>query len=143
MAAKPHIGDIESSNGYKAGDRLIVRSPMLLSLPQKKRIMEGCRQYSGAEVRVLIAECCEMRIVCDKLDGRSVIIAGEEYLSKGLMYGKIQIGGSKVDFDEGDRLTVMFRSQRAGKAAEQNFIAGFREWLGTDHEFMVLWGIKF
>lgn len=136
----PLLKDIElTQTKYEPGDRIIVRSSVLLDRSQKRRIIEGVVACTGEHVRVFIAETCVVRLAVDKADGECVIIAGHEH-TRPLEGHRLQVGCAKVILEAGDRVTALVK-HRPDKATQRNFEAGLRDWVGPDLETTVLWGI--
>ena len=141
VSTKPRLSDVEFEKKYESGDRILVRSSAFLNQSQARRIFQQINQALKVDLRIIILPIPAVRATIDKADGSCQVMVGSEHLDL-VKDGNLNVGAAKVDFDSGDKVTVVVRGN-PGKKERDRFEENVRDWVGPDHEVLILWGMDF
>jgi hypothetical protein len=105
------LGDTEIKS-YKAGDRIIIRSPCELGESLKREVIKSVQKAADGEVAILVVDCSRYRILRFRKGEQVIELAGKQYLKMWAGNGTQSLGVSKVDIYNGDEFVVVCKGPK-------------------------------
>ena len=138
MKAKPLLSDIQTTKiKFNPGDRVLVRVSSYLTQEQQKRLKKSIIKFVGEDVRILIVNCLESRLLRKRKNGLVERLADESYVKnqdKNLGVANIKL--SVIDFNPGDQL--MFMCQKVSGLQKEQIKDWLKQWVGNDVEIIIM-----
>lgn len=131
------LSDLPSKTKYEAGDRLIAHVSVNLLDQQINNIVRAIQKWAGSEVRVLVVNCSEIKIVQGR-NGKPISeIAGLSHIQNQTDFpGIANISTSKVDIRDDDTL-VVFVPRIQSDLHEKRIKKWIQEWSGKNTEIRI------
>lgn len=138
MKAKPLISDIQTTRvKFNPGDRILVRVPSYLSQDQQKRLKKSIVKFAGEDVRILIVNCSETRLLRKRKSGLVERLADESYAKhQDKNLGIANVSLSVVDFGSEDQL--IFICQKVLGLQKVQVRDWLKQWVGHDVEIVIM-----
>jgi len=132
MSVLPKLGDLEFyTYKFDAGNRILARVSVDLSTAQRHKIFRAVQKSMG-DVRLLIINIRNMRIVKQGVDGRILSLTGSPHQDDRVRRGLVHLSCSAIDLDEGDVLIVFV--SKLSFTQKNLLLKNLREWAGEGVE---------
>lgn len=140
--AKPLLSDIQLTRiKFNPGDRVLARVSSNLSSEQYKKLERSIIKFAREDVRVLIVNCMEIRMVRLRLGEDPYRMAGpEDMQSQPIDLGVANLRCSVTEFEPDDQLVITI-PRLALESQKRQLHKFVQEWTGKDVEIRIEEGL--
>lgn len=115
----------------------MVRVSVNLTPDQRQKIHRAVTRFVRNDVRILIVNCMQMRIVWRKVSGEAVLLVNPKDTKSDIALGVANLDCSVINLQKNDRLVVTSTVGRTGLENRQ-FGCALKEWAGPDVAVVLL-----
>lgn len=103
---KPLLSDIQCTRTkFDAGDRILVRLSTNLTREEEQRVEKVVTKFAGVDVRILLVNCLDVKLLCKKANGEVLRLADASYAEyQETKIRVFNINCCKIDLEKGDQL---------------------------------------
>lgn len=128
---KPLLSDIEFSQRFNAGDRILCRVSVDLTPIQQSRIRKAVQRATRADVRVLIVNCMRMAMLRIRDEKTETLVGPDDLHTAPVAPGQVHINCAVVDLNSNDGVVVLM-SGDIREDVRRHAMSAIKEWVGHD-----------